>query len=266
MTTQKAWEISLNILQIVVLIAVIAIRVRKTGKSKSLFAAFFTFAMVSLALEDIYWIAYDFLRPDTWMPFAADEIAGSAAILLLGSALSTKLKPDAKGKITELLFSFLFMAGCAGLWIAWSGEWFQDIVFALPYVYFLYVLIRGLRSTRALKTAETYAAIVICAAIIALDVIGLYVSEEAAELIYNINYVILNGTTILLFIKTLRGRNKQLFLSFALFLWTRLVLYMSSGLFYNIGLFLHTLTFLLMLHAVDREESLLTPEENGGMP
>ena len=147
-------------------------------------------------------------------------------------------------------------------------------MFALPYVYFLYVVIRGLRSTKAMKKAETIAAIVICAAVIALDVIGLYVSEDTAELIYNINYIILNGTTILLFVKTLRGRNKQIFLSFALFLWTRLVVYMSSELFYNIGVFLNTLTFLLMLHAVDhadesiadQEEMLLSPDENGGMP
>ena len=244
------WEVGLNIVQIPVLFSVIAAMIRKTGRRMGLFAAFFTFAMIALALEDIYWITYDFLRPDTWMPFAADEFAGSAAILLLGAALATKVDKDLETKRSELVFSVLFMAGCALLWIAWSGEWIQDIVFTAPYVYFLYVVIRGLRGTGSLERWQTYLAVVICAAVIILDAVALFVSEQAAGLLYNLNYVILNGTTILLFVKVLRSKSRPLFLSFALYVWSRLVIYLSSDLFYNIGLALQILTLPVICYAV----------------
>ena len=283
MSVQKMWEVSLNILQIPLFIAIIAVLAKKTGKQRGLFAAFFMFALMALALEDIYWITYDILRPDTWMPFAADEFAGSAAILLLGSMLATKLEKKSGLRIPELVFSVVFMAGHAGLWIAWSGEWFQDIVSAIPYVYFVYVLLSGMKETKALTRAGTYLALAVCTFVIALDFIALSLDEGMANLLYNINYVILNGTTVLLYVKILRfGRDKNagidvrertLFLTFALYLWSRLVVYMSSELFYNIGLGLHILTLPLMLWAVirvmdagrKREEVQDASDLNGGM-
>ena len=280
------WEVSLNILQIPLFIAIIAVLAKKTGKQRGLFAAFFMFALMALALEDIYWITYDILRPDTWMPFAADEFAGSAAILLLGSMLATKLEKKSGLRILELLFSVAFMAGHAGLWIAWSGEWFQDIVSAIPYVYFVYVLLSGMKETKALTRAGTYLALFICTFVIALDFIALPLDEGTANLLYNINYAVLNGTTVFLFVKIIRMgrkqnagdnvREKALFLTFALYLWSRLVVYMSSEVFYNIGLILHILTFPLMLWAVIRvmdvgrgeketREADGFPAQNGGV-
>ena len=256
MSVHKLWEIILNIVQLPILVTIIVIMAKKTQRHRGLFAAFFMFAMLAYALEDIYWIAYDFLRPDKWMPFAANEIAVCATMLLLGSALSTRIDRDVPAKVSEIVFIIAFLGGCIWLWIAWSGEWIQDIVFTIPYMYFLYVLLRGMRITKALTGLETYFAVGICATVVVLDFIGLYVSENVAEIIYNINYVILNGTSIYLFIKNIRDRRAGrasealLFQSFALFFWTMLVLDMSSNLFYNIGLLLHLPAILLMFSAV----------------
>ncbi|MBP5163856.1 MAG: hypothetical protein ILP08_00270 [Lachnospiraceae bacterium] len=256
MTELKMWEIILNIMQIPLSVTVIVVMIRKTKRPRSLLVTFFIFAMLAYALDDVYWIAYDFLRPDKWMPFAANEIAGGATVLLLGAALSTKIDKRFPAKISEIIFNLVFFAGCIWLWIAWSGEWFQDIIFTLPYIYFTYILLRGMRNTKALSRTATYFAVAICAVIVILDGIGLYVSEGTAGIIYNINYGILNGTSVYLFIKIIRDRRKgtapekTLFQSFAFFFWTMLVLDMSSELFYNIGLFIHMVAIFMMFIAV----------------
>ncbi len=271
MSAEKIWEIILNIAQIAVLAAVIIIMVRKIKKPRGPFAAFFIFAMAAYLLDDIYWVAYDFLRPDKWMPFAANEIAGSATLLLLGSALSMKVKKDVPVKVTEIVFSLVFLGGCVWLWGTWSGEWIQNLVFTLPYMYFMNVLLRGMRSTKALTVPGTCIAALICIAIIALDVLALYVSEGMAETIYNINYVILNGSTLCLYGKLIcdkrKGRPAEIFLfqSFAIFFWTMLVFDMSSGLFYNIGIFLHTPAIILMSMAVLSVNEKEEPAGIGGI-
>ncbi len=70
-----------DIFQILVLLIVITGSVRlmaapaadsDTGAPdvKKLLPVFFTFAMISLLLSDVYYLAYDVLRPDERMPFA----------------------------------------------------------------------------------------------------------------------------------------------------------------------------------------------------
>ncbi|SDB53009.1 hypothetical protein [Butyrivibrio sp. INlla16] len=275
MSVVKIWEIILNIVLIPVLVMIIVVMTRKTKNPRGLFVTFFIFAMVAYALDDIYWVAYDFLRPDKWMPFAANEIAICATMLLLGSAMSTRIDKNVSVKVSEIVFNIAFLGGCICLWIAWSGEWIQDIIFTLPYMYFLYVLLRGMRINKALSKTETYFAVAICAAVIILQATGLFVSKGTAQILYTINYGILDVSTLLMFIKNINSRRKGLapetllFQSFALFFWTIVVLDMSGGWFYNIGLFLQMAAILLMfstvLHVVDDKKPAMEQPEIGGI-
>ena len=121
-----------------------------TNENATFFPFMFVLAMSSYFLSDLYWIAYDLLKPDTRMPIASNEIGECAMILLLSAGLETILDEKQK-KTGEVAFAILFIGANIVLWIAWSGEWFQDILFGIPYIYFLWILIRGLLSRKLLS-------------------------------------------------------------------------------------------------------------------
>ena len=86
------------------------------------------------------------------MPFAVDEIADSAAILLLSTGLVADKKVDRTARAGELIFTVMFSLSNVALWICWSGEWLQDIIFGIPYSYFLWLIIRGIADTKPLTS------------------------------------------------------------------------------------------------------------------
>ena len=121
-----------TVVQSIVLVVIIAKTVRLMDNGKNVFLPFFfMLAMMSFLLSDLYWIAYDVLKPDTRMPIAANEIGECAMILLLSAGLDVVLN-DKRKIPAEIVFTFLFIGANIVLWIAWSGEWLQDILFRIP--------------------------------------------------------------------------------------------------------------------------------------
>ena len=272
MNAQITWELVVNIMLIPVAVWVIVAVARRTGKSRGLFAAFFVYGMIALVLEDIYWVAYDILRPESRMPFAADELAGCAVILLLGSALATRLDDRADGKALALVLSVVFTSVNTALWIAWTHEWFQDIICAIPYVYFMYVLIRGLMNTGAVGQRERLFAVCAISVVLILYIVGSLTDGAVSDNCYNTGLVLMNMITVLLLIKAVLmprfgcSEDAWLFSSFAVFFYGRLAIYLSWGMFYPIALFLNILTLPVMLKSVLVAEgasgsSLPLPEE-----
>ena len=115
-------EVVFNLIQTAVLLLVFLGTLRLLGSGmREVRTVLFAFAVASVLLSNLYWLAYDILRPGTRMPFAANEIGEWALFLLLGAALNTQSeRMNAK---REMLFAALFTAANAALWIAWSGEW-----------------------------------------------------------------------------------------------------------------------------------------------
>lgn len=256
MDLQTLAELIINILHFVVLVAAIVVIAKKMDTGRGPFETFYMFGLLALALEDFYWIAYDFIRPDTRMPFAANEIACSAFLLLIGAAMATRIDNKSPLVMSELVFSIVFMAAHATLWIVWSGEWLEDIIFAVPYIYYLYYLVRGLRSTKAINRLEELLFVFINIIVFSIYGIALVTSESTTELLYNIGYVIIFALLIYFFIRFIRLRNqentkdKAVFLSLALLLWSMLVVYMSVGVFYCIALVGTILAVPVTLNAV----------------
>ena len=247
----------MNILQILVLFPVVYLSAKIAAKSSApFFYALFTFSMLSLALEDLYWIAFDILRPDSKMPFAADEIAGSAVVLLLASASGELLSDSTKRRIglRELLFSALFTAANMTLWYAWSGEWFQDFVFGLPYVYLLYTLTRGIKSTGVFDKRSSLFAPAVSSLVILLHFGVLFTAPPVSGLLDAVNYVLMFASCIALFVKAAgdvrQEREGAVFSAFLMFFWSRIVIYMCTGTIYNMALFVNILTLPLMFFAV----------------
>ena len=111
-------EIIFTIFQSIILFVIISKAVRLIIEGKNVFLPFFfMLAMTSYLLSNLYWIAYDFLKPDTRMPIACNEIGECAMILLLSAGLESLLK-DKKKVPGEIAFAFLFIGANIASWIA----------------------------------------------------------------------------------------------------------------------------------------------------
>ena len=120
------------IFQVAVLLALIVWTVRTLIRERfSEPIAFTAFALACLLLSDLYWIAWALLEPEARMPFAVNEIGECAVFLLLAAAMRTQLADAPRFAGARTLLPALFTACNVGLWIAWSGEWRQDVVTGL---------------------------------------------------------------------------------------------------------------------------------------
>ncbi|MBR4732359.1 MAG: hypothetical protein IK081_06280 [Lachnospiraceae bacterium] len=258
LTIMEAFLLSLQA-AIVVPIVISTAGLMKKGRN-GIFPAFFTFAMMSLFLSDLYCLIFCIVRPEERMPFTVDEIAECAMLLLVSAGLEALSGKRKKWMPRAFLFTILYMSASIALWIAWSGEWVQDILFGLPYVYLAYLLVRGLEYVRAWDTdGERMLAVVMSVGILLMQTVMLITENETAWNVMNVgSYVIAHGITAWLLWKNYRSLRdksygeKTLYLSITVFLWTLLVTYMSDEIYYNIALAINTLTIPIEWIAVKR--------------
>ncbi|MBR3507187.1 MAG: hypothetical protein IKO03_00155 [Lachnospiraceae bacterium] len=257
-------ESSLLILQVLIemMIMMRSVRLMKSGEN-GVFPAFFTFATLSLLLSTFYTVIFSFLRPDARMPFAVDEIAESAMLLLLSAGLEALAGKDKKRDLRAALFAVIFMGANIALWIVWSGEWVQDILFGIPYMYLQYMLIKTMKRTGVVSGRERALAAIACGALIAMHVAQIYVTEGIIFTLTNVGlYLIEFGMAAWLFWKTIRALRKKeqspqeqegtLALALTVFLWTILVTFMNDGWVYEIALAVHTISLPIPYLAVKR--------------
>ena len=247
-------------LQIMVLIPIIwkSVRLMKTGKT-DIFIPLFTFAMVSLLMSNLYASVNSTLNPGVRMPFAADEIAESSMLLLLCAGLEAAYLKKEKPVLKDLLSAVVFIGLNIALWIVWSGEWMQDIVFGIPYVYFMYLLLRAIHRTKAVSAKESILAGILCNGILIMQLIMLWMSDAAGRVIEVICQMLGYAVCVWFLWKSISvlrkedAEDKALFLSFRVFLWTILMIYMSGGIFYGISVIMNTVTLPIMFAAVKRK-------------
>ena len=259
MSPALAFETVLTFIQIVVLIPVIynSIKLSKVCRN-SLPVSLFSFAMISLVIEAVYWIAYNFIRPDIRMPFSAEKIADSATILLLGSAL-VNIFPSKKLNIGAFCYSVIFVAINISLWIAWSGEWIQDIVFGLPYIYILYVIIFRAWDEKTIKKHEVIVSLVATTIIFLLCYTGIIYTDLDFVInacIYTVQFMF-TAWVIITDYMTVLGKNggpasRRLHVSLLCFLWTCFALYMCGGIYYDIAYIINILAIPALYFAFKR--------------
>lgn len=220
------------------------------GTKQCIFPFFVVLAMASCLLSNLYWIAYDILNPDTRMPIAANEIAECAAVLLLSAGLNAVLKNRQKVP-AEILFAVFYTVGNIVLWIVWSGEWFQDIFFGIPYIYFLWILVRGLRSRGPLSPRELYMMAVVSVVALALLAMlpisggGVYAFAKYAS------YVLKFALMLWLGIRCLQSRD--VFMASTFFLWTNFAMFSSAEFYYYIAFLANTASFPFLFVSLKKE-------------
>lgn len=227
------------------------------SKRYLLVVAFFALADVCFLFSTLYWIVYDLLRPDVRMPFAANEICEWALFLLTASSLRAAF-PDGPLCKAACIPAALFAAANAALWIAWSGEWVQDILAGLSLGWFLCVLLTCLLQCGAFSRAEWTAVGTVSVLLIAAQTMT-FLLPGAAQTFDRIGYGILFSMDVWFIVKTIRSVKKGddpqrgLCLSFAAWAWAMIAMYMSGGWIYNAALLVATLCFLLIFLAIGKE-------------
>ncbi|MBQ8075900.1 MAG: hypothetical protein IJ237_07940 [Oscillospiraceae bacterium] len=241
---------------ILLLVFLGALRLLESGKREAR-TVFFAFAVASVLLSNLYWLAYDILRPGTRMPFAANEIGEWALFLLLGAALHTQSEvPSAK---REVFCAALFTAANVALWIAWSGEWIQDVLTGAAFGYFLCSLVAQIKLAEVFPAWEWRLFGISCPVLVAMQTAIFFIPEPVKQPLDLFCYCLLFTVAAVLLIRafqTLRSSGQPssaVLEAFAAFAWASITQYMSSGWFYIAALVLSTLCFPLMLLALRKE-------------
>ena len=252
MTLEIKLSMLLNIIMTVVLIAILIPSVKMIIKDRKRFLMlFFSMACMCYLLSSLYWIAYEAIRPGVRMPFAADEIADCSMILLLSASLETILHDKKKNVPGELIFTFLYISANIFLWIMWSGEWVQDIVFGLPYYYFLWMIIRGIRSSKALNKVELIACALTPFVIVGFQTANLYTTGNLQNVADLIGYSFMYFFMAWLGIKSIKSGN--IFLRYAFFFWTLIATFSCSGYLYLVAVASNILAVFVVYLAVKKE-------------
>jgi len=253
------WEVVLNLFQTAVLLIAFFGAIRTVGSEKrTMRVVFYGFAVACGLLSNFYWLAYDILRPGTRMPFAANEIGEWAMFLLLGAALNV----GRKFRKTSLfmVFTALFTLANVAFWIAWSGEWIEDVLTGAAFGYFLISITERLSRDDALSRREWIALGVACFALIAMQTAIFFVPEPLGKTLDLCCYVLLFAGVLWFFVKTILGFLKKydpaklIGLAFAAYGWSMTTLYMSAGGFYVAAICFAILCYPLMLLALRKEE------------
>ena len=237
-------------------VLIFTVRLLRAGR-QVLAIAFFAFAAACSLLSALYWVAYDLLRPEARMPFAANEICEWALFLLLASCLRAVF-PGRLARAKAIVPAALFAAANTGLWIAWSGEWVQDVLTGLCLGWFLCVLLACGLDSGAMSPAEWTILGGAAFALIVVQVLTFFL-PAAVQTLETVAAVIMftaDGWLILktgFFLKQGGHSRQALCLSFGAFAWSTVAMYMSSGPVYLAAMISAALCYLLMLLAMQKE-------------
>ena len=251
-------EVWLNLFQTATMMFVFLSTIRLIGSGlRTTKLVFFAFAVLSLLLSNLYWLAYDILRPGTRMPFAANEIAEWAMFLSLGASLDAKLLRRPAG--WEVGGAAGFAAANVGLWIAWSGEWVQDILTGAAFGYFLCCLVVRMKREKVLSSLQWRLLGGCCFVLIAAQTAIFFVPAALQRLLDLFCYLLLfAGCGCFLFaaIRSLRSNERPaaaVCRAYAADIWVVITLYMSADYYYVAALLLACLCYPLMLLALRKE-------------
>lgn len=221
--------------------------------------AFYAFGITAMLLSDLYWIAYTLLEPGTRMPFAVNEIGECATFLLLGEAARTGIPNGRRICPRDVVLPALFMVCNTALWIAWSGEWVQDIFCGMTLCYYVVAVTCLLRQEDS-RTRRYGVGFALCAALLVTLQAATFVAPEGMQAALNAVLTVLTIGSLLLLIwicvrAASTGARAALALSFGGFGWAEFCMYMSEGVPYLLGGLSATLSLALMYLAIQRQVS-----------
>ena len=228
--------------------------IRENGQS--LTAVFLIFTLSLWLFTDLYWVIYDFMRPDRRMPFAVNEIGEAAIFLLIPALLSSTVNYRLSSARKQAVGTVLFAVCNVVLWIAWSGEWVQDILIGAAFAYFLCSIACALKSQRRLSRNEWIGLGIGCTLLILAQVITFFVEPKTRVTVEMGCYVFLIAGTMYWVYKLFAAHKNQtpskamLCLVLAFLGWSMMAKYMSGGMWYTAFMAVETIALLFMYLSV----------------
>lgn len=260
MADNFSMEAIANIVQIVILVIVLISTIRiLRDSSTSMSVLFFSLAVFSMIIIDIYWLAYDILRPGVRMPFAANEFGEAAMFLLFASVITSLFGKRLRIEPVILIPCIVFTAASVGLWIGWSGEWLQDIFTGVVFGYLICVVVMAAKAVCLLSKIESYALCFLSFCLVSVQAVIFIVPESIKHPLDLCCYLLMFTILTLLLAKciVLFRRNadpeKLIAAAFLTSIWTVSTMYMSSGNWYLAAYFAETASILMMFLAVRKE-------------
>ena len=225
------------------------------NKNRFLTVVFFASGVICSLLSTVYWLVYDLLRPETRMPFAANEIAEWAMLLLFASCLTTVF-PARNFSPSWLIPTALFAVANTALWIGWSGEWVEDILTGLCFGWFLCCTVGAMKQSGALKKGEWIALTAVAFVIVLLQALTFVLPENLTAVFDILCGVLLFSVALFLLVRTLlclSGKDKGMSLSFALVAWSMVTMYMTGGGWYLAAVVFLSVSLPLILWMLKKE-------------
>ncbi|MBR6570670.1 MAG: hypothetical protein IKK75_09475 [Clostridia bacterium] len=259
-------EYSFSIIALVIQTAVLLTLIAWTARTliRERFSepiAFTAFALACLLLSDLYWIAWALLEPEARLPFAVNEIGECAMFLLLAAALHTQLADTSRFAGALTLLPALFTACNVGLWIAWSGEWIQDIITGLALGWYLVVAVRLMVQDNALPGKAWISLGALSALLVLLQALTFFAPGATAAALDALCYGLMAISILWLLLRCFRvvrlHERAALSLTFGGYGWGLICLYMSSGVPYT--LILLCITVMLPLMVVSMKRRVIAP-------
>lgn len=237
-------SIFLIIAQILVLLFCIVEMIRIVDYSSgSVPVIYYSFGLTGFLVSDFYWFAYEFMYPNTRLPFAVNEVGEWAGLLLLSVSLTTLFKGEFRIVIHEIFIVSAFTAISVILWIAWSGEWFEDIISGLVCGYFFCVVVLSMLLTDVLTKKQWISFTLLAWMLIICQILTFYVPEDIYPYVDGLCYTLMITGIIGFVIELLKkcrrhdSYEKRLTLAFGGAAWGISSMYMSSGLLYCVMIF-----------------------------
>lgn len=243
------------VVQIVSLLTIAILSSRYLGKGRNILPTFFfTFAIVSVLLSDLYWITFDLLRPGERMPIAANEICESAYYLLICASVSSMKIHQHKSYLEELIPAMVILVCNVALWIVWSGEWLQDIVTGIVMSVLLYTLIKNIKQIDIMPKYGWWLIGGVGTLAVALQTVTILNKGLLGKITDITTYILIIALIVWFDIQIIIGiKNKKketYILSVMGVLWSFLSLYMTTGYVYIFVALLVDLSFILMYLAL----------------
>ncbi|MCR5249395.1 MAG: hypothetical protein K6E50_02175 [Lachnospiraceae bacterium] len=240
------------VFQIGMLVFGILFSYRLIGKrEQSLPSVFFTFALVSWLLADLYWLAYDILRPDTRMPFAANEFGEWAMFLMILAGLNSMYPRRNTRPGTDTLLTGFFMACNVALWIGWSGEWLEDVITGLVMGALVCTLVRELVEAKVYSGRMWAGITCVCGVLILMQSTIFIAPKQIGRILDVCCYLVLFSGIAFFCIGAMRKHSYLLALTG--FSWILISMYMSEGIPYLIMFFIDSLFVIVLVRSFRRE-------------
>ena len=247
------------ICQIFLVIFIMIASGRLINRGNNLFLAiFFTFAMVSWLLSDLYWLAFDVMYSGSRMPLAANELGECAMFLLLSAGISSYRRKDEKISLFCFLYPVLFTVANVFLWIVWSGEWLQDILCGIAMCVLTFSLLQVSEQQHYLSQKIRVRISVVSLMVILFQGLSTFLPGPVTRIPEYVSYVIMYAVVVRLFVLAIHGiakkeKTKPFIYTLSAFVLATFTLYMSPGIIYTIIFASLTLMSLLLYYTFRRE-------------